>query len=56
MNISESDYEALVKAWVILGRLGGNMAESEFREAWLAMRDAVQLQLAPYADQQRGNQ
>jgi hypothetical protein len=41
--VTTEEHEALSKAWFILGSLGGNTTPSPYRDAWLAMRDVVQV-------------
>lgn len=39
------DYQALWRAFTILGELGGNTADSQFRKAWWELRDVVHLRV-----------
>jgi hypothetical protein len=42
-QLSPADFATLTRAFVILGRLGGNVKDSEFRAAWEAMREVTQV-------------
>ena len=41
-TVTQDEYGILCQAWMLLGQLGGNTAESPFRAAWLEMREVVQ--------------
>jgi hypothetical protein len=42
-KLSPADFAALNRAFIILGRLGGNVKGSEFRAAWEALREVTQV-------------
>ena len=44
-TIPTEDYQTLWRAFTILGNLGGNTADSQFRTAWWELRDVVMLKV-----------